>query len=136
MKEEKERENRELLGEAREEKIAVDIRALITTIDTAAKVANKTEMRPKHVLGAQALTDLAEEGQGDEFTNLPLSEKMKLWDQRGFGTNPGGLGEHPEAESPNISRVPKRRSRRGGGRTSQRNLTQPVTNEELSSASA
>ncbi len=29
------------------------VQALITTIDTAAKVANKTEMRPKHMLGAQ-----------------------------------------------------------------------------------
>ena len=29
------------------------IQALISTIDTAAKVANKTEMRPKHMLGAQ-----------------------------------------------------------------------------------
>jgi len=142
MKEEKERENRELLGEEREEKIAVDIRALITTIDTAAKVANKTEMRPKHMLGAQVLTDLAEEDQGDEFTNLPLSEKMKLWNRRGFGTNPGGLEESPDAANA-LDRPTKRRSRRGG-RASQRNLTQtksdssdnePVTNEELTSAS-
>ena len=45
---------------------------------------------PLRVLIHSVLTDLAEEGQGDEFTNLPLSEKMKLWDKRGFGTNPGG----------------------------------------------